>query len=79
MAFLVVKMTKDKRYILEYVDRTNYDPALQVLTEVEVVVPPETLAAMFQPNEQPFYRFLIRDGEDFIISVDYVHSLTQIF
>ena len=67
---------ENNRFKLWYFDRDNYER--EVLIAVEVLVPKETMTVMLTGRAK-FLRFIINDGETFVISSEWVHSIKQIF
>ncbi|QYH53688.1 hypothetical protein [Liquorilactobacillus nagelii] len=65
-----------KHYLLQYWAYNENDETTTVLRSKEVLASDETVNAMLGDKKHQYLRFIINDGQDFIISVDCVHSLT---
>lgn len=66
-----------KHYLLQYWDYNENDETTTVLRSKEVLASDETINVMLGSKKHHYLKFLINDGQDFIISVDCVHSLTS--
>jgi hypothetical protein len=66
-----------KHYLLQYWAYNENDETTTVLRSKEVLANDETITAMLGVKKHQYLKFLINDGQDFIISADCVHSLTS--
>lgn len=66
-----------KRYELRYWDYDSNDDK-QALFNIEVLASDETIQSLMSEHKRQFYKFIINDGEEYIIDVDSIHSLTSI-
>jgi hypothetical protein len=66
-----------KHYLLQYWAYNENDETTTVLRSKEVLANDETITAMLGAKKHQYLRFMINDGQDFIISADCVHSLTS--
>lgn len=73
-----VKRELQKRYELCYWGLNQRDASQLYLKTAEVSVPSKTMSNMTVDYKPPYYRFIVGDGEDFIISADCVVSIREI-
>lgn len=66
-----------KPYLLQYWAYNEKDETTTVLRSKDVLASDETINAMLGAKKHQYLRFMIADGQDFIISADCVHSLTS--
>lgn len=66
-----------KPYLLQYWAYNENDETTTVLRSKDVLASDETIVAMTGVKKHQYLKFLINDGQDFIISADCVHSLTS--
>ncbi|MFT9452375.1 hypothetical protein [Liquorilactobacillus ghanensis] len=66
-----------KPYLLQYWAYNEEDETATVLRSKDVLASDETITAMLGVKKHQYLRFMIADGQDFIISADCVHSLTS--
>lgn len=66
-----------KPYLLQYWGYNENDETTTVLRSKDVLASDETINAMLGFKKHQYLKFLIKDGQDFIISADCVHSLTS--
>lgn len=66
-----------KPYLLQYWAYNEKDETTTALRSKDVLASDETITAMLGVKKHQYLRFMIADGQDFIISADCVHSLTS--
>lgn len=66
-----------KPYLLQYWAYNENDETTTVLRSKEVLASDKTISAMLGAKKHQYLKFMINDGQDFIISSDCVHSLTS--
>lgn len=67
-----------KRYDLQYWAYNPDNESQLVLRCKEVLASDDTIESLTSDKKQPFYKFIIADGQDYILDTDCIHSLTSV-